>query len=148
MANNHCFLFTKNLKISRCVKMKKEQTLTASIYKDNDDITNIVFLPENTVKYSEMVDNFRAIKDQYSKKKYLLLIHVNVPNLKFEKEAQHFFESKMTKRVNSAVAILTSENTTAELKTFFNALEDSKVPTNVFFEHESAVTWLKSFKEN
>ncbi len=127
--------------------MKKEQTLTASIYKDNDDITNIVFLPETTVRYSDMVDNFSSIKEKYSTQKYLLLIHVNALNLKFEKEAERFFESKMTKRANTAVAILISENTTDELKTFFNALEDSKVPTNIFYINEDAINWLKSFKK-
>jgi hypothetical protein len=129
------------------IEMQKTVTKTASIYKDDNDIIHLVFLPGAQVDYNAAVGNFQTIKSYRTGKKYLKLIDGSATGLAFDIAAQHLMVSKNTTRRNIALAILISESTQPWVLAFFNKMRDTKVPTNLFFDHKAAVNWLKEFKK-
>jgi hypothetical protein len=126
--------------------MNKSTTRTAVIKEDDFDIIHLVFFPETMVTYDDAVINSKEITRISDGEKYLKLIDGSAANLTFDKAAQHFMESKITTRRSIATAILVNRTTLFETLTFFSSLSDSKIATKVFYDHESAMDWLKSLR--
>lgn len=124
--------------------MQVAETRTAKIFIDEYGILHLLLYKNATVDYEDAIDNFLVIKTLTKGEPCLKLIDIRF-QVKIEKKAQLFIDSKDVQSKTIARAILINNSVKRMTFNFFIKFNSCQIPTKFFTNKKAAIEWLKNF---